>query len=114
MKRGSKVLEDGSLGGDNMMSAVQRPTGISLGMPLQYADQTAALHLGHFAPKAVIGAHVTRLLVGTEADPGLSSLRLSEEARKAAAAGQARRTRQSCGPTTEKVNQLPVSRSNSE
>jgi hypothetical protein len=41
-------------------------------MPLQYAvaDQTAALQSGHFAPKSALGAHVTRLLVGNEADPG--------------------------------------------
>jgi hypothetical protein len=80
-----------------MAGVVQRITGISPGTPLQCgADQTAALlQLGHFAPKAVIGAHVTRLLVDTGADPGLSGLRLSEEVRKAAAAGQARRrTRQ--------------------
>jgi hypothetical protein len=68
-----------------------------LGIPLQYADQTAVLHLGHFAPKAVDGAHVARLLVDTEANPRLSSLRLSEEVRKAAAAGSARRTRRNCG-----------------
>jgi hypothetical protein len=93
---------------------VQRIAGISPGIPLQYADLTAVLQLGHFAPKAAIGAHVTRLLVGTEADPGLPSLKLSEEVRKTAAAGQARRTRQNCGPTTEKVNQPPVARNNSE
>jgi hypothetical protein len=95
MKRRSNALEDGSLGGDNMMSAVQRIiTGISLGTPLQYiyADQTAALQLGHFAPKSVVGPHVTRLLAENETDPGLSSLRLSEAVRKAAASchGRAR------------------------
>jgi hypothetical protein len=37
-----------------------------------YADyQTAALQLGNFAPKSVLGAHVTRLLVENETDPGL-------------------------------------------
>jgi hypothetical protein len=53
------------LGGDNMQSVVQSIAGISLGIPLQYADQTAVLHLGHFAPKAAViaGAHgVTRSL----------------------------------------------------
>jgi hypothetical protein len=73
MKRGGNSLEDGSLGGDDMQGVVQMLADISLGMPLQYAYQTAVLHLAHFAPKAVIGAHVTRLLVETEADPGLSS-----------------------------------------
>jgi hypothetical protein len=98
--------------GDNMQSAMQRFGGISPGMPLQYANQTAVLQLGHFAPKAVIGAHVTRLLVETEADPGLKGLRLSEEVRKAAAARQARRTRQNCGPTTEKKS--PAARARSQ
>jgi hypothetical protein len=112
MKRGSNgALEDGGLGGDNMMGAVHRPTGISHGvLPLQYADQTAALQLGHFAPKSAPGAHVTRLLVEAETDPGLSSLRLSEAVRKAAASCHARRsTRQNCGPTTKKVKQPPGS-----
>jgi hypothetical protein len=84
-------------------------------MPLKYADQTAVLHLGHFAPKAVAGAHVrtsvTRLLVETGADPGPGLPGWSSEGvRKAAATGSARRTRQDCGPTMEKVNQSPVSR----
>jgi hypothetical protein len=115
MKRGSNALECGSLDGDNMISAVQRITGINLGTPLQYADQTAALQLGHYATKSVLGAHVTRLLAETEADPGLSSFRLSEAVRKAAAAGQARRiTRHNCGPTTKKVKQPPVARNASE
>jgi hypothetical protein len=86
MKRGGNTPEHGSPGDDNMHSAVQRIAGMSPGMPLQYADQTAVLQLGHFAPKAAIGAHVTRLLVETEADSGLSSSRLSEEVHKAAAA----------------------------
>jgi hypothetical protein len=90
-----------------MLSAVQRFASISLGIPLQYEDQTAALQLGRFATKSVLGTHVTRLLVETEADPGLSSFRLSEEARKAAASCQVRWTRQNCGLTTEKVNQPP-------
>jgi hypothetical protein len=92
MERGSNATEGGGLGGGNTQGAMRRIAGTSLGIPLQYAGQTAALQLGHFAPKAVIlGAHVTRLLVDTEADPGLPSSRLSEEVRKAAAAGQARR-----------------------
>ena len=81
--------------------------------PLQYPDQTAALQLGHFATNSVLGSHVTRMLdgTGTEADPGISSLALSEAVRNAAAAGQARRiTRQNCGPTTKEVKQPPVAR----
>jgi hypothetical protein len=66
MKRGSKALEDGSLGGDNMMGVVQRIASINLGTPLQFEDQTAALHvtlqLGHFATKSVLGLHVTHVL----------------------------------------------------
>jgi hypothetical protein len=84
-------------------------------MPLQYADQTAALQLGHFAPKSAPGAHVTRLLVENETDPGLSSLRLSEAVRSAqvrrapqgrrfllscAADGGARGRTENCGPAT--------------
>jgi hypothetical protein len=113
MKRGSNALEGGSPGGDNMMSVVQRFATISLGTPLQYPDQTYALQLGRFATKSVLGSHVTRVLAGTgtEADPGLSSLPLSEAVRNAAAAGQARRiTRQNCGPTTKEVKQPPVAR----
>jgi hypothetical protein len=55
MKRGNNALENGSLGGDNMLGAVQRLAGISLalGMPLQYEDQTAALQLGRFATKPI-------------------------------------------------------------
>jgi hypothetical protein len=96
-----------------MISAVRMTAGMSLGTPLQYPDQTAALQLGHFATKSVLGSHVTRLLAGTgtEADPGLSSLPLSEAVRS----GQARRiTRQSCGPTTKEVKQPPVARNASE
>ena len=114
MKRGSKALEDGSLGGDNMMSAVQRFARISLEhMPLQFEDQTAALQLGHFATKPVLGLHVARVLdgTGTGADPGISSLPLSEAVRNAAASCQGRRiTRQTCGPTTSAVKQPPVAR----
>ena len=111
MKRGSNALECGSLGGDNMISAVQRTTGINLCTPLQYADQTAALQLGHYATKSVLGAHVTRLLAETEADPGLSSFRLSEAVRKAAAAGQARRiTRHNCGVQDKRRTSEPLTR----
>jgi hypothetical protein len=113
MKRGSKALEDGSPGGDNMMSAVQRFAGISLGMPHQFEDQTAALQLGHFATNSVLGSHVTHVLdgTGTEADPGISSLELSNAVHNAAAAGQVRRiTRQTCGPTTSAVKHPPVAR----
>jgi hypothetical protein len=42
MNRGSKAqstLEDGSLGGENMTSAVQRISGISLAIPLQFEDR---------------------------------------------------------------------------
>jgi hypothetical protein len=104
-------------GDEHMTCVVLRITGIGLCTPLQYADQTAVLQLGHYATKSVLGAHVTRLLAETEAgDPGLSSFRLSEAVRKAAAAaGQARRvTRHSCGPTTKKVKQPPVARNASE
>ena len=117
MKRGSKALEDGSLGGDNMMSAVQRFASTSLDIPLQFEDQTAAVQLGHFATKSVLDSHVTRVLAGTgtEADPGLSSLPLSEAVRNAAAAGHMRRiTRQTCGPVTKEVKQPPVARNASE
>jgi hypothetical protein len=75
------------------MSAMERITGIGLGTPLQYPYQTAALQLGHFAPKAVIGAHVTRLLSGNKTDPGLSSLRLSEEVGSLPGSTQGRRCR---------------------
>ena len=47
-------------------------------MPLQFEDQTAAVQLGHFTTKSVLGPHVTRVLggTGTEAVPGISSLAL--------------------------------------
>jgi hypothetical protein len=102
-----------SPGGDNMISAVQRITGMDLGTrPLQYPDQTAALQLGHYATKSVLGAHVTRLLAGTEADPGRpSSFRISEAVRKAAAAGQARRiTRHNCGVQDKRRTSEPLTR----
>jgi hypothetical protein len=86
MKRGSKALEGSSPGGDNMTSAVQRFTSISLDIPLQFEDQTGALQVGHFATKPVVGLHVTHVLDGTtEADPGISSLDLSNAVRNAAA-----------------------------
>ena len=97
--------------GDNMMSVVQRLARISLDMPLQFEDQTAAVQLGHFATKSVLGPHVTRVLggTGTEAVPGISSLALSNAVRNAAAAGHMRRiTRQTCGPVTKEVKQPPA------
>jgi hypothetical protein len=53
---------------------------------------------------------------GTDADPGISSLSLSEAVRNAAASCQARRriTRQTCGPTTIAVKQPPVARDKKE
>ena len=80
-KRGGNALEDGSPvqrapleDGNNLASAVHALTGnghIPCYTDPVYADQTAALQLGHFAPKSVLGAHVTRLLVENETDPGL-------------------------------------------
>jgi hypothetical protein len=69
-----------------MLSAVQRFANISLEIPLQFEDATAAaLRLGHFATKSVLGLHVTHVLDGTtEADPGISSLALSNAVRNAA------------------------------
>jgi hypothetical protein len=88
---------------DNMMSAVQRFARISLDMPLQFEDQTAALRqLGHFATKSALGLHITHVFDGTtEADPEISSPALSEAVSNAAASCQTRRiTRQpACGPT---------------
>jgi hypothetical protein len=89
MKRGPR--DDGlapPLNGDNMLSVVQRTAGVDLGTPLQVADQTAALHLGHFAMSSALGRHVIGMLdgTGTEADPGISSLRVSNAVRNAAAA----------------------------
>jgi hypothetical protein len=40
-----------------MISRVQAMAGMGLGVPLQYPDQTAALQLGHFATKSVLGSH---------------------------------------------------------
>jgi hypothetical protein len=92
MKRGGFTRGDEMTpphNGDNMMSAVQRFARISLNIPLQYEDQTAAVQLGHFATKSVLGPHVTRVLggTGTEAVPGISSPALSNAVRNAAAAG---------------------------
>jgi hypothetical protein len=40
-----------------MISRVQAMAGMGLGVTLQYPDQTAALQLGHFATKSVLGSH---------------------------------------------------------
>jgi hypothetical protein len=98
-----------------MPSAVQGTAGVGLGTPLQVEDQTAALHLGHFAMSTALGRHVTGMLdvTGTEANPGISSLRVSNAVRNAAAASQARWlriTRQTCGPVAIAVKQPPVAR----
>jgi hypothetical protein len=89
-----------------MMSAVHMLAGMSLAIPTPYADQTAALQLGHFTPKpkSALGAHVTRhsllasrLLVENENEneneneadlrsPGLKSPRPSEAVRRRRAA----------------------------
>ena len=116
MKRGPREDELAPpLSGDNMLSVVQRTAGVGLGTPLQVADQTAALHLGHFAMSSALGRHVIGMLdgTGTEADPGISSLRVSNAVRNAAAASQARKlriTRQTCGPVAIAVKQPPVAR----
>jgi hypothetical protein len=57
-----------------------RASGFDGALPLQYPDQTAALQLGNFATKSVLGPHVTRVLAetGTEADPGLPSLNFTD------------------------------------
>jgi hypothetical protein len=63
---------------------------------------------------SVLGPHVTGMLdgTGTEADPGISSLILSNAVRNAAASCQARKrvTRQTCGPVASAVKQPPVAR----
>jgi hypothetical protein len=116
MKRGSRDDELAPpLNGENMLSVVQRLAGVDLRTPLQVADQTAALHLGHFAMGSALGRHVIGMLdgTGTEADPGISSLRLSNAVRNAAAASLAlelRVTRQTSGPMTSAVKQPPVAR----
>jgi hypothetical protein len=75
MKRGGSALEDGSLGGGNMVGVVHRRTGIGPGMPLRYADQTAAWQAsGHFASKSALGAHVTRSLARGELESVLGYL----------------------------------------
>jgi hypothetical protein len=89
--------------GDNMLSVVQRLAGVALRTPLQCEDQAAALHLGHFATSSILGPYVTGMLdgTGTEADPGLSSLKINNTVRNAAAAskaGKQRITRGTCGP----------------
>jgi hypothetical protein len=92
---------------------------VDLRTPLQFEDQAAALHLGHFAMSSVLGPYVTGMLdgTGTEADPGISSLQMSNAVRNAAAASQARKlriTRQTCGPVTSAVKQPPVARDEAE
>jgi hypothetical protein len=97
MKRGSSDDElTPPLRGDNMLSAVQRTAGVDLiRTPLQFEDQAAALHLGHFAKRSVLGPYVTGMLdgTGTEADPGISSLQMSNTVRNASAASNARELR---------------------
>jgi hypothetical protein len=60
--RGFNALEDDNPGGNNnTRNVVQSLAGISPGiLPQYYADQTAALQLGHFATKAVLGAWCAR------------------------------------------------------
>jgi hypothetical protein len=62
MKRGGSAREGGSLGADNMPGVVQAMAGMGLGASVhrsaQCPDQTAALQLGHFATKSVLGSHV--------------------------------------------------------
>jgi hypothetical protein len=116
MKRGSRDDElNPPLSCDNMLGVVRRIAGVGLGTPIQFEDQTAALHFGHFAMSSVLGPHVTGMLdgTGTEADPGISSLHISNAVRNAAVACQARElriTRQTCGPVTSAVKQPPVAR----
>jgi hypothetical protein len=102
-----------------MLSVVQRIAGVDLRTPLQVADQTAALHLGNFVMSSALGRHVIGMLdgTGTEADPGISSLRLSHAVRNAAAASLARKlriTRQTCGPVAIAVKQPPAARDKRE
>jgi hypothetical protein len=77
------------LRGDNMLSVVQMIAGVGLRTPLQFEDQAAAVHLGHFATRSVLGPYITGMLdgTGTEADPGISSLEMSNTVRNAAAPG---------------------------
>jgi hypothetical protein len=78
-----------------MLSVVQRLAGVNLRTPLQFEDQAAALRLGHFAKKSVLGQYITGMLDGTEtdADPGISSLEMNNTVRNAAAASKARKQR---------------------
>jgi hypothetical protein len=120
MKRGSSDDElTPPLRGDNMLSVVQMIAGVDLRTPLQFEDQAAALHLGHFAKRSVLGQYITGMLDGTETDaePGISSLEMSNNVRNAAAASKARKqriTRQTCGPVTTAVKQPPVARDKKE
>ena len=96
MKRGPSDDELAPpLNGDNMLSVVQRLAGVDLRTPLQFEDQAAAVHLGHFATRSVLGPFITGMLdgTGTEADPGISSLGMSNTVRNAAAASLARKQR---------------------
>jgi hypothetical protein len=72
-----------------------RGVGVDLRTPLQFEDQAAAVHLGHFATRSVLGPFITGMLdgTGTEADPGVSSLQMSNAVRNASAASQARKLR---------------------
>jgi hypothetical protein len=102
-----------------MLSVVQRIAGVDLRTPLQFEDQAAAVHLGHFATRSVLGPYVTGMLdgTGTEADPGISSLLMSNTVRNAAAASLARKlrvSRQPSGPMTSAVKQPPVARDTKE
>jgi hypothetical protein len=87
MKRGPSDDElTPPLRGDNMLSVVQMIADVDLRMPLQFEDQAAALHLGHFAKRSVLGQYITCMLDGTETDaePGISSLEMSNNVRNAA------------------------------
>jgi hypothetical protein len=102
-----------------MLSVVQMIAGVDLRTPLQFEDQAAAVHLGHFATRSVLGPYITGMLdgTGTEADPGISSLEMSNIVRNAAAASLARKlrvTRQTSGPMTSAVKQPPVARDKKE
>ena len=117
MKRGGSSSEDGGLGGDNMMSVWEanghKPR---IGAPVCRPNCRLAIRALCAEVSASLGAHVTRLLVENETDPGLLAYGYPRQcARPATASCHARRsTRQSCGPTTKKAKQPPVSRTSSE
>jgi hypothetical protein len=82
--------------------------GVDLRTPLQFEDQAAAVHLGHFATRSVLGPYIAGMLdgTGTEADPGISGLEMSNNVRNAAAASLARKlrvTRQTSVPGLKKT-----------